>query len=94
MGFHSSSPRHHVFPLMVMLKKAASGVLGFFAVLTYRVYAPRVNNGRALGDAASNTAALLDLPLPQRLRAGQADFFEHSRRQIISNSSRVRMLRA
>jgi len=31
-----------------------------FAVLTYRVYAPRVNNGRALRDAASNTAALLD----------------------------------
>jgi hypothetical protein len=31
-----------------------------FAVLTYSMYAPRVNNGRALRDAASNTAALLD----------------------------------
>jgi len=31
-----------------------------FAVLTYSMYAPRVNNGRALRNAASNTAALLD----------------------------------
>jgi hypothetical protein len=33
-----------------------------FAVLTYWKYAPRVNNGRALWDAASDTAALLDGP--------------------------------
>jgi hypothetical protein len=33
---------------MGMLKKAGSGVLALFAVFTYRVYAPRVNNGRAL----------------------------------------------
>jgi len=38
-----------------------------FAVLTDRVYAPRANNGRALRDAASNTAALLDgLPASAR----------------------------
>jgi hypothetical protein len=54
-----------------MLKKAASGVpclrrSGYaqagrhFAVLSYSMYAPRVNNGCALWDAASNTAALLD----------------------------------
>jgi hypothetical protein len=31
-----------------------------FAVLTYFMYAPRVNKGCALWDAASKTAALLD----------------------------------
>jgi hypothetical protein len=38
-----------------------------FAVLTYWAYAPRANKGRALRDAASNTAALLDeLPASAR----------------------------
>ena len=56
-----------------MLKKAASGVPSlrrsgfaqagrYFAVLTYFMYAPRVNKGCALRDAASNTTALLDGP--------------------------------
>jgi hypothetical protein len=42
-----------------------------FVVLTYWKYAPRVNNGHALRDAASNTAALLD------------DFFDHSRPLLV-----------
>jgi hypothetical protein len=33
-----------------------------FVVLTYSVYAPLRHNGRALRDAASNTAALLNGP--------------------------------
>jgi hypothetical protein len=48
-----------------------------FVVLTYWKYAPHVNNGRALRDAASNTAALLD------------DFFDHSRRLLVLKSSRA-----
>jgi hypothetical protein len=48
-----------------------------FVVLTYWQYAPRVNNGRALRDVASNTAALLD------------DFFDHSRRLPALKSSRA-----
>jgi len=86
-----------------MLKKAGSGVLVFLPAHVQGVRSARQHKGIplrdklsnfALGDAASNTSALLDLPLPQRLRPGKADFFEHSRRPIISNSSRVRMRRA
>jgi len=42
-----------------MLKKAASGFLGFLWCSDVAVYAPLRHNGHALGDAASNMVALL-----------------------------------